>query len=719
MEAEHILNRLNEPQKEAVTSGPRPVMVVAGAGSGKTRVLVYRVAWLIAMESIAPQNIFAVTFTNKAATEMQTRIQKIISAPARGMWVGTFHGLAHRFLRLHWQEAGLQQGFQILDSDDQYRQIRRLLKSMGFDENHYPPKEIQWFINGQKDLGLRPDMVKKDPATKKYIDVYQAYEQGCERAGLVDFGELLLRFYETLKKNDALLGNYQTKFKHILVDEFQDTNEIQYQMVKLLSGPESSTFIVGDDDQSIYRWRGAKSENMQRFQKDFGGCRIIKLEQNYRSTKTILTAANAIIANNQQRLSKELWTEGEEGEPIAITSAYDEYEEAQNIVNKIITWKTQGGSLSDAAVLYRSNAQSRVIEEALLQLNIPYRVYGGMRFFDRAEIKDVLSYLRLVTNTNDDVAFERSSGMPPKGMGTKTMSQIRAFAKEHNASLFSAASSMLEKQELKARAFAATDSFLKLIHKIKSSIEDMELPEQFEKSIELSGLVTYLKSKKTEKSETRIDNISELVNAAYGYRPLADEEGLSPLQSFLSHAALESGDNQAAEWEDSAQLMTMHSAKGLEFKLVFIAGMEDGLFPHQRSILEPGGLEEERRLCYVAITRSMQELVISFTQQRMLHGTYHHSQPSRFLLEIPEKLIDETHQLGQLSQPRAYLKKKKKNTAPHESGFKLGQRVQHSSFGDGTIIGFEGIGDHAMAQVNFEDAGVKWLVLEYAKLKLM
>ena len=719
MEAEHILNRLNEPQKEAVTSGPRPVMVVAGAGSGKTRVLVYRVAWLIAMESIAPQNIFAVTFTNKAATEMQTRIQKIISAPARGMWVGTFHGLAHRFLRLHWQEAGLQQGFQILDSDDQYRQIRRLLKSMGFDENHYPPKEIQWFINGQKDLGLRPDMVKKDPATKKYIDVYQAYEQGCERAGLVDFGELLLRFYETLKKNDALLGNYQTKFKHILVDEFQDTNEIQYQMVKLLSGPESSTFIVGDDDQSIYRWRGAKSENMQRFQKDFGGCRIIKLEQNYRSTKTILTAANAIIANNQQRLSKELWTEGEEGEPIAITSAYDEYEEAQNIVNKIITWKTQGGSLSDAAVLYRSNAQSRVIEEALLQLNIPYRVYGGMRFFDRAEIKDVLSYLRLVTNTNDDVAFERSSGMPPKGMGTKTMSQIRAFAKEHNASLFSAASSMLEKQELKARAFAATDSFLKLIHKIKSSIEDMELPEQFEKSIELSGLVTYLKSKKTEKSETRIDNISELVNAAYGYRPLADEEGLSPLQSFLSHAALESGDNQAAEWEDSAQLMTMHSAKGLEFKLVFIAGMEDGLFPHQRSILEPGGLEEERRLCYVAITRSMQELVISFAQQRMLHGTYHHSRPSRFLLEIPENLIDETHQLGQLSQPRMSVEKKKKNTVPHESGFKLGQRVQHSSFGDGTIIGFEGVGDHARAQVNFEHVGVKWLVLGYAKLKLM
>jgi len=717
MEAEHILNRLNEPQKEAVTSGIQPVMVVAGAGSGKTRVLVHKVAWLIAIESVAPENIFAVTFTNKAATEMQTRIQKIISAPARGMWVGTFHGLAHRFLRQHWQEAGLQQDFQILDSDDQYRQIRRLLKSLSLDENQYPPKEIQWFINSQKDLGLRPSMVKKDPTRKEYIDIYQAYEQGCERAGLVDFGELLLRFYETLKKNDVLLDSYQTRFKHILVDEFQDTNEIQYQMIKLLSGPESSTFIVGDDDQSIYRWRGAKSENMQRFQKDFKGCRLIKLEQNYRSTKTILTAANAIIANNQERLSKELWTQGEQGEPIAVTGAYDEYEEAQNIVNKIITWKTQGGSLSDAAVLYRSNAQSRVIEEALLQLNIPYRVYGGMRFFDRAEIKDVLSYLRLVTNTNDDVAFERSSSMPPKGMGLKTMSKIRAFAKEHNVSLFSAASSMLQNQELKPRASAATDSFLKLIHKIKNSIEGLELPDQFEKSIELSGLVTFLKSKKTEKSETRIDNISELVNAAHGYRPLPDEEELSPLQSFLSHAALESGENQAAEWEDSAQLMTMHSAKGLEFKLVFIAGMEDGLFPHQRSILEPGGLEEERRLCYVAITRSMEELVISFTQQRMLHGVYNHSQPSRFLFEIPENLIDEPHQLGVFAQPKV-SKKMKKNTH-HESGFKLGQRVQHASFGDGTIIGFEGDGDHARAQVNFETEGVKWLVLGYAKLKLM
>ncbi|SVC40005.1 uncharacterized protein METZ01_LOCUS292859, partial [marine metagenome] len=369
MEAEHILNRLNEPQKEAVTSGAQPVMVIAGAGSGKTRVLVHKVAWLIAMESVAAQNIVAVTFTNKAAAEMHTRIQKIISSPTRGMWVGTFHGLAHKFLRLHWQEAGLQQGFQILDSDDQYRQIRRLLKNQGLDEIQYPPKDIQWFINNQKDFGLRPDKVKKDPARKEYIGIYKAYEEGCERAGLVDFGELLLRCYETLKKNDALLDHYQTRFKHLLVDEFQDTNEIQYQWVKLLSGPESSTFVVGDDDQSIYRWRGANSENMQRFQQDFAGCRLIKLEQNYRSTKTILAAANAVIANNQQRLSKELWTEGEQGELITVTGAYDEYEEAQNIVSKITSWKTQGGNLSDAAVLYRSNAQSRVIEEALLQLN--------------------------------------------------------------------------------------------------------------------------------------------------------------------------------------------------------------------------------------------------------------------------------------------------------------------------------------------------------------
>jgi len=717
MEAEQILNHLNDPQKEAVTSGSQPVLVVAGAGSGKTRVLVHKVAWLIAMESVAPQNIVAVTFTNKAAAEMQTRIQKIISSPTRGMWVGTFHGLAHKFLRLHWQEAGLQQGFQILDSADQYRQIRRLLKNLGLDETQCPPKDIQWFINNQKDFGLRPGKVKKDPARKEYISIYKAYEEGCERAGLVDFGELLLRCYETLKKNDALLDHYQNRFKHLLVDEFQDTNEIQYQWVKLLSGPESSTFVVGDDDQSIYRWRGANSENMQRFQKDFAGCRLIKLEQNYRSTKTILAAANAVIANNQQRLSKELWTEGEQGEPITVTSAYDEYEEAQNIVSKITSWKTQGGSLSDTAVLYRSNAQSRVLEEALLQLNIPYRVYGGMRFFDRAEIKDVLSYLRLVVHKNDDVAFERSSNMPPKGMGAKTMSQIRAFAKEHNLSLFSAASSLVQNQELATRAFTATNGFLNLIHKIETSIDGLELPEQFEKSIELSALVPFLKSKKTEKAETKIENISELVNAAHGYRPLIDEDELSPLQSFLSHAALESGDNQAADWEDSVQLMTMHSAKGLEFKLIFISGMEDGLFPHQRSILEPGGLEEERRLCYVAITRSMQELVISFTEQRMLHGVYHHSQPSRFLFEIPENLINESHQLGILARARTPIKKK--NTAQHAGAFKLGQRVQHPSFGDGTIIGFEGDGDHARAQVNFENEGVKWLVLGYAKLKLM
>ena len=716
MEAEHILNQLNDPQKEAVTHQGGSTLVVAGAGSGKTRVLVHRIAWLIAVESINPHAILAATFTNKAASEMKGRIDQMLQAPTQGMWVGTFHGLAHKFLRLHWQEAGLQQDFQILDSDDQYRHIRRLLKNLNLDEAYYPPKEIQWFINNQKDLGLRFNNIKTDPTKTKHIEIYQAYEQSCEQSGFVDFGELLLRSFETLKKNTALLDHYHKRFKHVLVDEFQDTNEVQYQWVKLISGAETSTFIVGDDDQSIYRWRGAKSENMQRFQREFKKCRLIKLEQNYRSTKTILEAANAIIANNKQRLEKKLWTDGDEGSPIELIGVFDEHEESRVIVEKITSWQSSGRALNTVAVLYRSNAQSRVIEGALLQHQIPYRVYGGLRFFDRAEIKDALAYLRLVVNNNNDLAFERSSNMPPKGLGAKTMSQIRAFAKNHNLSLLAAASVLVENKELATRAHSAVRDFIALIANIEHAIKNLALSDQFETCIEMSGLIPFLKSKKTERAETRIENISELINAAYDYRPLMEDEEneLTPLQSFLADAALESGDNQASEWEDSVQLMTMHSAKGLEFKLVFIAGMEDGLFPHQRSILEPGGLEEERRLCYVAITRSMQDLIMSYTENRMLHGFSSPSQPSRFLFEIPETLVSESSQLTRFG-----FKTKQTRIEKNNNLVSLGQQVDHPKFGEGIVIGLEGDGDHTRVQVNFESAGIKWLVLGYAKLKLM
>ena len=715
MEGEQILGQLNEPQKEAVTSGRQPVLVVAGAGSGKTRVLVHKIAWLIGVESISPHSILAVTFTNKAANEMNNRIRDMLNIDTRGMWVGTFHGLAHKFLRLHWQEAGLQQNFQILDSDDQHRQIKRLVKNMSLDEAYYPPKEIQWYINTQKDQGFRSSQSQTDPSRKDFTEIYKAYEEVCEQSGLVDFGELLLRCFEVLASKKELLEHYQSRFRHILVDEFQDTNEIQYQWIKLLSGNDTATFVVGDDDQSIYKWRGANSANMARFQKDYQGSRLIKLEQNYRSTKTILDAANAIIKNNDDRMEKKLWTDAEEGPLIKLHGNYDEYEESRNIIETILA-RSKKIALDDIAILYRSNAQSRVIEEALLQHSIPYRVYGGFRFFDRAEVKDVLAYLRIVVNNNDNIAFERAANMPPKGIGAKTMGEIRELSKKENISMFAAASQMIQHSLLSSRAQKSVMEYLHQIKNIKSSIENQDLSIQFEKCIELSGLISYLKKKKTEKSETKIDNISELVNAAYGYRPLLEEEEMTPLESFLSHAALESTDNQAAEFQECVQLMTMHSAKGLEFNMVFIAGMEDGLFPHQRSQLDPGGLQEERRLCYVAITRSMEKLYISYAGQRMLHGQTNYSQPSRFLMEIPDALIDDTSSNG-VALSRPYFKKQIKQK--NKSGMRLGQRVSHSRFGEGIVLALEGDGDNARAQINFEYEGIKWLVLGYAKLKLM
>ena len=710
MQAEQILDQLNEQQREAVTSSGNNVIVVAGAGSGKTRVLVHRIAWLIDIEQVAPQNIFAVTFTNKAAKEMNSRVSDILGFESKGMWIGTFHGIAHRFLRLHWSDAGLDQNFQILDADDQLRQVKKIIKENLFDESRYPPKEIVWYINSQKDLGLRPEKSKSKKGFEHFLDIYSSYEKLCRQNSFVDFGELLLKFYETLKNNQKLLEHYRYRFENILVDEFQDTNEIQYQIIKLMTGEHGHAFIVGDDDQSIYRWRGANPDSMPRFRKDFANIRSVKLEQNYRSTKNILNAANSIISNNRGRLEKNLWTEEDNGPLIKLHQNFDEYEEASNII-EVIESKSGRLKLSDIAILYRSNAQSRVIEEALLRKSIPYRVYGGFRFFDRAEVKDALAYLRLTQNIADDIAFERASSMPPKGLGSQTMDKVKKYASHEGLCLYVAADQLIQSKSLSGRALNSLSSFLALISETKKIIAEKSLEKQFELVIEQSKLIPYLKEKKTEQSATKIDNIMELINAAHGYRQPFEDDELSPIQSFLAHAVLESGENQASEWQESVQLMTMHSAKGLEFPLVFIAGMEDGLFPHTRSQLDPGGLEEERRLCYVAVTRSMRELYISYSNQRMLHGNMMSCQPSRFLYEIPNELIDELSTLG--------LQPMKKKLRKRNSETLLGKLVQHSSFGEGVVIAVEGDGDNKRVQVNFQSEGLKWLVLGYANLKIM
>ena len=710
MQAEQILDQLNEQQREAVTSSGNNVIVVAGAGSGKTRVLVHRIAWLIDVEQIAPQNIFAVTFTNKAAKEMNSRVSDILGFESKGMWIGTFHGIAHRFLRLHWSDAGLDQNFQILDADDQLRQVKKIIKESLFDESRYPPKEIVWYINSQKDLGLRPEKSKSKKGFEHFLDVYSSYEKLCRQNSFVDFGELLLKFYETLINNQKLLEHYRYRFENILVDEFQDTNEIQYQIIKLMTGEHGNAFIVGDDDQSIYRWRGANPDSMPRFRKDFANIRSVKLEQNYRSTKNILNAANSIISNNRGRLEKNLWTEEDNGPLIKLHQNFDEYEEASNII-EVIESKSGRLKLSDIAILYRSNAQSRVIEEALLRKSIPYRVYGGFRFFDRAEVKDALAYLRLTQNIADDIAFERASSMPPKGIGSQTMDKVKKYASYEGLCLYVAADQLIQSKSLSGRASNSLSSFLTLISETKKIIIEKSLEKQFELVIEQSKLIPYLKEKKTEQSATKIDNIMELINAAHGYRQPFEDDELSPIQSFLAHAVLESGENQASEWQESVQLMTMHSAKGLEFPLVFIAGMEDGLFPHTRSQLDPGGLEEERRLCYVAVTRSMRELYISYSNQRMLHGNMMSCQPSRFLYEIPNELIDELSTVG--------LQPMKKKQRKRNGQTLLGKLVQHSSFGEGVVIAVEGDGDNKRVQVNFQSEGLKWLVLGYANLKIM
>jgi len=720
MDVSELLDDLNKPQREAVAAPLGHTRILAGAGSGKTRVLVHRIAWLIQAEALSPANILAVTFTNKAAAEMRGRIEQMLGYPIGGMWVGTFHGLAHRLLRSHWQEAGLPQGFQILDSDDQLRMIKRIIRGMSLDEAQWPPKQAQWYINGQKDEGLRAAHLQagEDPYSQNMLAIYLAYEQACERAGVVDFGELLLRSHELWLKRPDILAHYQQRFSQILVDEFQDTNTIQYAWIRVLAGQTGHLFIVGDDDQSIYGWRGAKIENIQKFHKDYPDASTVRLEQNYRSTGNILAVANAVIANNSERLGKELWTEDADGEPIQLYNAYNERDEAAYLVQEVRNWMNQGGQRSDVAVLYRSNAQSRVIEEALMQSAVPYRVYGGLRFFERAEIKDVLSYLRLVSNRRDDAAFERIVNTPTRGIGAATLTQLRQYARETNQSMWQSAVDTLQQKVFPARAANALSGFLELIDSLTPEDDTMSLHELTALVIDESGLRTHFAKDKTEKGQGRIENMDELINASREFMRADDEEEMPLLDAFLAHAALEAGENQGDQWQDCVQLMTLHSAKGLEFPIVFMVGMEEGLFPGQKSADDPLRLAEERRLCYVGMTRARKTLYLLYTESRYLYGQEMHPRPSRFLSEIPAERVHQVRSSQNMAASGLTALASRSQSAD-DNGFRTGQQVMHQKFGQGVIIDTEGNGSHARVHVNFKQAGSKWLVLAYAKLETL
>lgn len=718
-----ILNSLNPAQLEAVSAPLGHQLVLAGAGSGKTRVLTHRIAWLVEKENISPFNILAVTFTNKASNEMRQRLEKMLHMPTKTMWIGTFHGLSHRFLRAHWQEAGLPQSFQILDSDDQFRLVRRVINAMNLDEDRFPPKEAQWFINAQKEEGREPHQVDvRDFTMQTFIKVYAGYQDACQRAGVIDFADLLLKTVKLLSANAELRAHYQQRFRCLLVDEFQDTNTIQYTWLKLFAGDENSVMIVGDDDQSIYGWRGARIENIQRFSKDFPGAKVIRLEQNYRSTGTILKAANALISQNAGRLGKNLWTEDKEGEPITIYAGFNEADEAFFIVNRIRELRQGDFALREMAILYRSNAQSRVLEEALMQFGIPYRVYGGLRYFDRQEIKDALAYLRLLANRADDPAFERIINTPTRGIGDRTIVAIREHAKETGMTMWEALLALIEQKQFATRAEGALIGFVNLMNQLDEKTEALELHKKVEYILYGSGLIDHYRKEKGEKGLTRLENLEELVNAAHQFTQDGVPDEMPPLAAFLAYAALESSDEQAEAYDDSVQLMTLHSAKGLEFPVVFLAGCEEELFPHFRSIHDPKALEEERRLCYVGMTRAMRKLFMTYAEVRRTYGKEVYHRPSRFLHEVPPELVQEirfrtkTSRMMPTSQPRSSSSYSFEPT-PQQSLFQIGQEVRHRVFGVGTVLECEGDGEDMKVKVRFANVGTKVLIASYLTAK--
>jgi len=710
-----LTKTLNEQQYLAVTADPSNLLILAGAGSGKTRVLVHRMAWLIEHFHVPSHSILAVTFTNKAAHEMRGRVESLLGHSMRHMWIGTFHGLAHRLLRLHYQEAGLSEGFQIIDSDDQLRLIRRIQKQLNIDEKKWPPKQAQWFINKEKEAGRRPHQVV-DYDHSYFIDtmlsIYKTYENMCRQSNLVDFSELLLRSLELLQNQPQIADHYQRRFRHILVDEFQDTNKIQYDWLKTLKADDNYLIAVGDDDQSIYSWRGACIENIHRFSQELPDVMTINLEQNYRSTQNILSLANAVISKNQNRFSKELWSQGEAGALISLYQAFNERDEAYYITNLIQQWLREGRLAKEVAILYRSNAQSRVLEEQLIDKQIPYRIYGGLKFFERAEIKDAVAYLRLITNRLDDPAFERIVNTPTRGIGESTLNVLRIMARDNSTSLWQAAEFLLANAKLPARAASALAQFIQLINKLADS-RAVPLGEFTDIVIEQSGLLDLYKKDKNEKGLSRVENLAELVNAATQFKP--EDDNLPLLEQFLAHIALETGDDQADAHTDCVSLMTLHAAKGLEFPLVFISGMEQGLFPHKMALEEANGLEEERRLCYVGITRAMEKLVLTYAECRQLHGTERFSEPSRFISELPEELIQHERVRAKVSRPKAEMP----NYEIEDSGYRIGQHVKHKTFGTGVIINYEGKGDNTRLQVKFDLHGSKWLVASFANLEVI
>ncbi len=732
MNVSHLLDPLNERQREAVAAPRGSALVLAGAGSGKTRVLTHRIAWLIQTEGLSPFSILAVTFTNKAAAEMRGRIEELLALPVRGMWVGTFHGLAHRLLRAHYQEAKLPQNFQILDADDQLRLVKRVIASLNIDEKKWPARQAVWWINSQKDEGLRPSSIEDygDLYLKTHLSIYRAYEDACQRGGMVDFAELLLRAHELWLNNPEILRHYQKRFSALLVDEFQDTNTIQYAWLRVLAGDQDNLMVVGDDDQSIYGWRGAKIENIQQFTRDFPNAQTIRLEQNYRSTSNILKAANGLIDQNFGRLGKQLWTDLGEGDPIQLYAGYNEIDEARYIVERIKSWVDSGNLYSESAILYRSNAQSRVLEEALLRAQMPYRIYGGQRFFERAEIRNVLAYMRLVSQRDADAAFERVVNTPTRGIGDKSVSEIRLLARESGISLWQAARKIVDNGLMSGRARNAIAGFLELIEQLDEETTDADLGTLVETVVATTALKEYHAKEGGERGQAKVENMAELVTAAKTYNPQDDYSfdlenagdavpELTILDQFLSHAALEAGDGQSNPSDDCVQLMTMHSAKGLEFPLVFLAGMEDGLFPHMMSMEEPGRLEEERRLCYVGVTRAMKQLYLTYAESRRINGSETFNRPSRFIKEMPDDVIQEVRLQGSVVKPprsNGYAGSSSVATEVTGTDLKLGQRVFHQKFGEGVILNYEGQGSGARVQVNF-DEGSKWLVMAYANLQ--
>ncbi|MEW6132570.1 MAG: UvrD-helicase domain-containing protein [Pseudomonadota bacterium] len=709
-----FLDSLNPQQREAVTLPHQSALILAGAGSGKTRVLTTRIAWLISTGQVSPLGLMAVTFTNKAAREMLTRISAALPINTRGMWVGTFHGLANRLLRAHHREAGLPKVFQILDTQDQASAIKRLLKAMSVDTEKYEPRKVQWFINGHKEAGLRAkDVEVHDEFTRRLAEIFEAYDAQCQREGVVDFAELLLRSYELMARNEPLRQHYQARFRHILIDEFQDTNPLQYRWLKLFAGPSTALFAVGDDDQSIYAFRGAETANMREFEREFAQGRVIKLEQNYRSHGNILSAANELIAKNRERLGKNLWTDEGAGEPIRVFEGYGDQDEAGFIVDEVKALNREGIALSDMALLYRSNAQSRVLEHALFTSGIPYKVYGGLRFFERQEVKHALAYLRVMSFPDDDGAFLRIVNFPARGIGARSLENLQEAAKSGGVSLWLAAQAQSAGKRDAAKGLPA---FVTLMERMREACEGLSLAETLEQVINLSGLADYYLNEKD--GQDRLENLNELVNAAALFEQDPEavmEEGQNVMEAFLAHAALEAGEHQAGAGTDALQLMTVHAAKGLEFHSVFITGLEEGLFPHEQSFADSDGLEEERRLMYVAITRARRRLYLTHAQSRMLHGQVRYGLPSRFLSELPENLLLQLNKRSAAwSQEAATVSYSGSNQGA--GGFSVGQNVAHPRFGSGVILGFEGRGSDARVQVRFRDAGVKWLALEYAKL---